>query len=409
MSGVAAHRLTTAHLQAAYPFVAEGGLGAPGSYIGRDLFGGAFVYDAFELYAAGVLTSPNMLVAGQIGRGKSALIKTYLWRQRAFGRRAVIMDPKGEYGALAQACGVTPIRLEPGGKLRLNPLDRRVTRDAQLRLLHAISSAALERTLSPTEKTALQLALDSAAARAPEATALPLVVDALLHPAPDAGESVGASQASVIDWGREVGFELRRLVAGDLAGMFDEPTSVSIDLNAPLVVLDLSAVYDSDALGILMTCAAAWLQGLLAQQSSTKTIFVLDEAWAILANLGIARWLQSSFKLSRAYGLQNIAVLHRFSDLTATGAAGSHTERVARGLLSDAETRVVLGQSAAEIAATKELLGLTATEAELLPSLDRGVALWKVAQRSFLVEHRVGRSETALVDTDSRMASGVPA
>ena len=407
MTGVAAHRLTTAHLQAAYPFVAEGGLGAPGSYIGRDLFGGAFVYDAFELYSAGVLTSPNMLVAGQIGRGKSALIKTYVWRQRAFGRRAVIMDPKGEYGALAAACGVTPIRLQPGGKLRLNPLDRRVTRDAQLRLLHAISSAALERTLSPTEKTALQLALDSAGARAPEATALPLVVDALLHPAPDAGESVGASQVSVIDWGREVGFELRRLVAGDLAGMFDEPTSVSIDLNAPLVVLDLSAVYDSDALGILMTCAAAWLQGLLAQQTGTKTIFVLDEAWAILANLGIARWLQSSFKLSRAYGLQNVAVLHRFSDLAATGAAGSQTERVARGLLSDAETRVVLGQSAGEVAATKDLLGLTDTEAELLPSLDRGVALWKVAQRSFLVEHRIGRAEAALVDTDSRMAGTV--
>jgi type IV secretory pathway VirB4 component len=405
-SGVAAHRLTSAHLQAAYPFVAEGGLGAPGTYIGRDLFGGAFVYDAFELYSAGVLTSPNMLVAGQIGRGKSALIKTYIWRQRAFGRRAVIMDPKGEYGALADACGVTPIRLEPGGALRLNPLDRRVTRDAQLRLLHAISSAALERALSPTEKTALQLALDTTAAITTETT-LPAVVDALLHPERSVGDAVGASHASVVDWGREVGFELRRLVAGDLAGMFDQETSASIDLDAPLVVLDLSPVYDSDALGILMTCAAAWLQGLLAQHSSTKTIFVLDEAWAILANLGIAKWLQSSFKLSRAYGLQNIAVLHRFSDLAATGAAGSQTERVARGLLSDAETRVVLGQSAGEVAATKDLLGLTDTEAELLPSLDRGVALWKVAQRSFLVEHRIGRAEATLVDTDSRMAGSL--
>ena len=199
-SGVAAHRLTSAHLQAAYPFVAEGGLGAPGTYIGRDLFGGAFVYDAFELYSAGVLTSPNMLVAGQIGRGKSALIKTYVWRQRAFGRRAVIMDPKGEYGALAAACGVTPIRLEPGGALRLNPLDRRVTHDAQLRLLHAISSAALERALSPTEKTALQLALDTTAATTTETT-LPAVVDALLHPERGAGDAVGASHASVIDWG----------------------------------------------------------------------------------------------------------------------------------------------------------------------------------------------------------------
>jgi len=35
--------------------------------------------------------------------------------------------------------------------------------------------------------------------------------------------------------------ELRRLVRGDLAGMFDGPTSVGIDLNGHLVVIDLSA------------------------------------------------------------------------------------------------------------------------------------------------------------------------
>jgi hypothetical protein len=35
-----------------------------------DLFGGAFIYDAWELYAAGVLTNPNMVVFGQIGRGR---------------------------------------------------------------------------------------------------------------------------------------------------------------------------------------------------------------------------------------------------------------------------------------------------------------------------------------------------
>jgi hypothetical protein len=54
-----AHRATTAHLQAVYPFVAEGGLGDRGVYIGWDLFGGAFTYDAWELYAAGVLTNPR--------------------------------------------------------------------------------------------------------------------------------------------------------------------------------------------------------------------------------------------------------------------------------------------------------------------------------------------------------------
>src|SRR4051812_31705063 len=36
------HRVSSAHLQAAYPFVAEGGLGSRGVYVGRDLHGGSF-------------------------------------------------------------------------------------------------------------------------------------------------------------------------------------------------------------------------------------------------------------------------------------------------------------------------------------------------------------------------------
>ena len=43
-----AHRVTTAHLQAAYPFISEGGLGSDGVYIGRDVFGGSFCYDAWS-------------------------------------------------------------------------------------------------------------------------------------------------------------------------------------------------------------------------------------------------------------------------------------------------------------------------------------------------------------------------
>ncbi|MCA1605766.1 MAG: ATP-binding protein, partial [Acidobacteria bacterium] len=215
--------------------------------------------------------------------------------------------------------------------------------------------------------------------------------------------SVAAEPAALLEWGREVAFELRRLVTGDLKGMFDGKTSRSIDLAADMVVLDLSAVYDSDALGILMTCAAAWLQGVLAESTDRKTIFVLDEAWAILSNLGIAKWLQASFKLSRARGLQNIAVMHRFSDLAATGAQGSQQERVARGLLSDTETKVVYAQPHSEVQATRDLLGLTDTEAALLPQLERGVALWKIGERSFLVWHLLGSTERALIDTDARM------
>lgn len=120
MSPPTAHRATSAHLQAAYPFVAEGGLPGSRVYVGRDLFGSSFVFDPWQLYQQRIITCLNMLVLGMIGRGKSALVKSLLLRSVLHGIRGVVFDVKGEYGLLAQALGCTPLRLEPGGTVRLN-------------------------------------------------------------------------------------------------------------------------------------------------------------------------------------------------------------------------------------------------------------------------------------------------
>ena len=59
---VPAHQVTTRHLGAAYPLLTEAGLGHRGVLVGRDMLGGSFVHDPFELYAAGLLSNPNMVV-----------------------------------------------------------------------------------------------------------------------------------------------------------------------------------------------------------------------------------------------------------------------------------------------------------------------------------------------------------
>jgi len=405
-----AHQTTTRNLGAAYPFATEPGLGAGGVLVGRDLIGGSFCYDPFRLYQAGILTNPNMVVLGQIGRGKSAFVKSYLWRQAAFGRRAWVVDPKGEYGALARAWGVKPLSLRPGGELRLNPLDAPATEEApegrRAELLCSLASASFGRSLIPSERTAVELAVDRASVIAKGiAPTLPSVVEAMLTPTKEAARAVRTDVAGLAADGRQVALELRRLVAGDMRGMFDGPTTQGLDLRASLVVLDLSAVFHSSALEVLMTCATAWMQAALAvgNTASQGSIIVVDEAWAILANLAVARWFQATWKLSRAWGVANVAVLHRLSDLTSVGAAGSEQVGLAEGLLSDSETRVIYAQPTGEVAAAGSLLGLSDTESDLVPHLGRGVALWKVGHRSFLVQHLLGPSERALVDTDGAL------
>src|ERR1700733_15700954 len=137
------HRSTTRHAQAIYPFTPAGGLSGRGVFIGRDSSGGAFCFDPWVLYGEGVLDDPNVIVLGKLGQGKSALVKTLLWRLLLFGRRAFVLDVTREYGPLCAAVGVRPISLVPGGGVRLNPLASRPEEHAQLELLRAVTVTAL--------------------------------------------------------------------------------------------------------------------------------------------------------------------------------------------------------------------------------------------------------------------------
>ena len=412
--GRPAHRATTAAIQALYPFMAGRGLGSQGPYIGQERYGGAFCYDPWKLYPEH-LTNPNMLVAGQIGRGKSSFVKSLIWRSSLFGSRAAVLDPKGEYYPLAAAHGVEPVKLQPGGGLRLNPLDAGPgaadlgpdkVHLRRMSLLQSISAAALKRDLRPIERAACRIALDAVTSEVVVPT-LPAVADALMNPSSAAAAAIRTTPDELAKASHDVALELRRLCDGDLAGMFDGETTVEVDWDGPLVVLDLSEMLDDDGLAILMACATAWIQAAIVRPGAGHRFVVLDEAWRMLHHLGTARWLRTSLKLARQYGVSNVVVIHRLSDLLAAGDADSEQVQLAKGLLSDTETRVIYGQAQGEIGATADLLGLSQSDRGLLPTLERGVAIWKVGRSSHLVEHRLGRLEEPIVDTDAGMGPAV--
>ena len=401
------HRSTTRHAQAIYPFIAASGLGGRGVFIGRDFSGEAFCYDPWVLYADGVLDDPNAIVLGKLGQGKSALVKTLLWRMLLFGRRAFVLDIKREYGPLCEAVGVQPISLVPGAGVRLNPLASRPEAHAQLELLRAVTVTALGDSLTQVEAAGLREALRAVRESGVSEPSLPDVSAVLFEPSGDMAQRLQTTPQRLAADARRAALAIQDLCEGPLRGMFDGPTTPGLDLDAKLLVLDLHAVRDSPAVGILMACATAWMSALLARMAERpgreRLINVADESWKIVQHTGLGEWFQSNFKLARQFGVMNLVVLHKLADLQAAGDAGSRAARIAEGLIADASTRVIYHQDESQVALTRSLLGLSQSEAELISMLSAGQALWRVGTRSFVVQHYRSRHEATLTNTDTGM------
>lgn len=414
------HRGTTAHLCSAYPLLAETGPPLRGAYLGTNVLtgGGGFAYDPFVAYRDGLVTNPNMLFAGEPGTGKSATAKCLIHRCcGVFGRWVAIADPKGEYRPLAEALGLTVLNLHPGGTTRLNPLEgdarggdvEEVAR-RQAALVAALVGTVLRRDLSPVEDAVVGWAtLDLARAAAARRTrAQPTLADLVAALADPDDRLAAQARSSVDDLRRSVAapvHALGKLLDRSLRGMFDGQTNVRLDWDGPGVVLDLSAVHhDAEALSLVMLATTAWLQAALSRPSGPPRIQVLDEAWSLLASERTSRYLQSCWKLGRAHGVANLAIVHRLSDLRAQADDGSATAKVSMGLLADTQTRVLFRQSSDQVADARALLDLTSTEALILGRLCRGRALWRIGGRSAIVQHAVAPGELAFCDTDGRMA-----
>ena len=410
---IPSHQDTSATLQGAYPFLSGGGLGAEGVFVGQDLYSGSsFVYDPWELYRRGVITAPNVVLAGIVGSGKSSLAKSLYCRSIAFGRRVYIpCDPKGEHAKIAEQIGGKAISLGHGLSARLNPLDEGhrpsgisdVDWKAQVAsrrrdLIGALAETMLTRPLSPVEHTAVDVAL-RAVVSAAEVPVLPLVVDRLLAPGPDADERLEED-------GRHVGHALRRLVAGDLAGLFDGPSTVRFDPSLPMLALDLSRVAENNALmSVLMTCASAWMESALLDPAGGQRWVVYDEAWRLMSHPALLKRMDAHWRLARHLGIANLLIFHKLTDLDNVGDQGTQQRALASSLLANAETRIIYRQESDQLGITAQMLGLTGTERKLLPSLGTGQGLWKVKEMSFLIQAQLHPDELTAFDTTSRMVT----
>lgn len=403
-----------------------------GLIVGTDLLSGQIVtHDPFVAYEDKAISSPNTAVIGDVGKGKSSLLKTWACTRQLLlkNRRVVVLDKKlqsgiGEYTPIAAYLGAPSIRFTVDGTgSRLNLLDPVIALGGdqvddggielgsglarptgQMMLLRAVLAEALGRPVGEREGKALRLALVSATRDARDRGRIPVIGDIVHHlvdPDPADAHTLRRSPRELQDWGLDCAFALERMIEEDLAGLVDAETTSDVNLDHPsgLTHFDISGLpVDGPALRVVMTLINTWQTHMLARRSERyeQTVNVIEEGWHLaVGSIGVIA--RRNMKLSRGYGLATVSGNHHISD--------QPLDSPARSLLQEAETAFIYGQGSADDAeACVELYNLPPGTEETIMALEQGTCLLKVGSRDpILLRHERSPGEIALTDTDSAL------
>ncbi|GGK82103.1 ATP-binding protein [Sphaerisporangium melleum] len=425
-------------MQGLYPWLYGASMPPVGVYVGVDcLSGGAFACHPIEWLRRGFISNPNMLITGVPGAGKSATIKALITRLSAYGVKTFVLgDIKNEYAPLARAFGVAPVELGPGLGARLNPLDAgplgaHLTGDIeQLRerleeihrrritLLSSLLVMRLGSDLTPTEEAAISLAIKYASGQAAGATVLkdptiPQVWQLMRDPLPEMagelrvrGQDVGELREMI----RRATDALGNMVRDSLSGLFDGPTSVRLDFDAPIQTVDLSRINGrgDETVAMTLACVSSWGQAAIDEPGGPLRLVVRDELWRAMRVPAMIRKVDSDLRLSRAQGTIQVLATHRLADFEAVGPEGSQEVTIARNLIASCDVRICLRQDTAPLAMTRDAIGLTDTECAHIAAWSGeqlGRAIWKIGRSaSHVVQVVLTPLERRLYWTNERMA-----
>lgn len=408
------HHVSSRVLGAAYPFLTESGDPFTGAYIGENVLARSpFSFDPWDAYAAEDIRSHSCVILGVKGSGKSMLAKSWSTRLIRLGRKvAVPNDPNGEWVRVAEYVGGRSIRIGPGLTAKINLLDvgepipgwsletwrHHVLQTRRATMRTVIGLVDQSRELDPEEHTALDDALEQLGSGR-DVTVPHLYRVLTVMAASGSDDAVPAKRLAHV---------LRRIVQGDLSGMFDGPSTVTFDTASPMMVVDTSALTKASTLtqALARLATTTWIRQATTGSNRTERVVVHEEAAIELMNMvhggeGLTEQVAGE-KVARHDGVSNWYLLHRIADLKALGDDGSAVRTQALGLLADCETRVTYAQHAAEIPDTAMQLGWNDVQADRVKKLKNGEGLWQVKHRTALVKNICTPGEEAVFRTDTQ-------
>ncbi len=431
------YRGTSAQVAGAFPWITPRSLPAIGVPIGQDVHTrNAFSCHLAEWTWRKITTNPNAIFTGIPGSGKSALLKAMIFRFAAFGVLSLVLgDIKGEYNLLARFLGVEPPVLGPGSRHRLNPLDggplavalpsdheERLWRlnavhGRRITLLSTLVQYRLGRPVASIEELAFGRALRRTEAFDQDrggAVRDPLIAEVLAElwalddEDAEALHVVGGA-AELRRQIHDAGSALATLLDGPLAGLFDGPSTYTVDFSKPIQTVDIHMVegMGEGPTALALACLSSWGQAAIddpARRDDELRLVVRDEVWRQMRYPSLVEKLDADLRLSRATGTMQVLATHRFADFEAAA-----NPVIAKQLVSSCATKVFLAQDVGPLAVVGDHVGLTDEEKAQIGSwvdVAVGKALWRVGNgRGFVVQGSLSALERRLFHTDNRMGS----
>lgn len=266
-------------------------------FVGRD--GQLAFFDLFDS-----ATNYNAVIAAQSGSGKSFLTNEIILQYLSVGGRAWVIDIGRSYEKLARLLGETFIVFDADSRLCLNPFSivQDYNEEADMLVGLVTTMAAPTEPLSDFQTAGLRRVLN----RVWEQEGPEMSVDSLALALK--GEADGRI--------RDVGEQLYPFTSrGEYGRFFNGPNNV--DFQGRLIVIELEELRGRKQLQqtVLLQLIYQIQQEMYLGERDRRKIVIIDEAWDLLTQGNVAKFIEHGYRRFRKYGGAAIVITQSINDL----------------------------------------------------------------------------------------------
>ena len=353
--------MDTTSLATTFPLTSAELSGETGVLYGINSQNGSFIiFDRFSL------ENSNMTIFATSGAGKSYFVKLESVRSLMLGTEIIIIDPEGEYKALAEAVGGANISFSYTSSSKINPFDlSQVYEKGENHLgLKILSLHSLFKVIMGALTPIQEALLDRALVETYRAKGITQDPDTQTKEPPLMEDLYKTLIGMEVENAQDLAARIEKFVKGSFIGIFDQQTNIEIE--NPFTVFSVKELQDAlRPIAMFIILDFVWTK---IKKDLKPRLLLVDEAWHMMRHEDSAQFLWSIVKRARKYYLGLTTITQDVEDFL--------NRDIGRAIVTNSALRVLFKQSPAAVDKVGEVFYLSQGERNLLLGANIGEGIF---------------------------------